>query len=304
MSAASGTLCRLRYASRQCAVFSAVAALVTIAALASSPASAQHGFSGGIRGGMGGFGGTMGGFGGVAMGHPFGSSMGLVGTPGMHPYGYNYAGMPYGPNPYAGLHPLSPAGLGPYNPAIAHPYNPWGPINPGGNHPLTPLYPPNRPLTPLYPANNDYWPWWWYNNPDFGYTYQMYPFSNFWEMLGFYGHYGYYGGQQGMVVSGVHGNTLANQIGLAAGDIITSVNGQPVQNAEQFVQALREAKGPITLSVYDTRNGRTSNLNFNAEDAARYAPPGSSGNTPATEAEGTRQDVRNVESGENNVPQQ
>jgi len=245
----------------------------------------------------------MAGFGGAAMNHPFGPSVGMVGTPGMHPYGYNYGSMPYGTNPNAGIRPLSPAGLGPYNPAVTHPYNPWGPINTGGNHPLTPLMPPYQPLTPLYPAYNYYWPWWWYNMPNYGYPGQVYPFSSFWEMLGFYGHYGYYGGQQGMVVSNVNDNTLANQIGLVAGDIITAVNGQSVQNADQFVQALREAKGPITLSVYDTRTGRTSNMNFNAEDAARYAPPGSSGNTPATESQGTREDVREVGSGENNAPQ-
>jgi len=236
-------------------------------------ALAQHGFGGGIRAGSG-------------MMHPLGPSMGMGGPAAMHPYGFGptpaygyhpgYPGYPgYGASPYAGLQPLSPAGLGPY-------------------HPLTPLYPPNHPLTPLQPPNHYAWPWWWYNYPNYsyGYGYPTYPFSNFWEMLGFYGHYGYYGQQQGMVVSGVNGGTLANQLGLVAGDVITAVNGEPVQNAEQFVQALRDAQGPVSLSVYDTRTGRTSNMSFTPEEAARYAPPGSSGNTPATESEGTREDVR------------
>jgi PDZ domain len=281
---------------------------------------------------MGGFGGGMsGGFGVPGMMHPLGPSMGMVGPAAMHPYGfgpthaygYGYGGgMPYGyhpgygPSPYAGLQPLSPAGLGPYNPAVTHPWNPWGPINPAGgnhplapltppnNHPLTPLYPPNHPLTPLQPPNNYVWPWWWYNNPSNGYTYQMYPFSNFWDTLGFYGHYGYYGPQQGMVVSGVNSGTLANQLGLVAGDVITAVNGEPVKNAEQFVQALRAAQGTVSLSVYDTRTGRTSNMSFTPQDAARYAPAGSSGNTPATESQGTQEDVRNEEAGsDNSLPQ-
>lgn len=249
---------------------------------------AQHGFGGGIRTGAG-------------MMQPLSPSMGMLGPASMHPYGFGptqaygyHPGYPgYGASPYAGLQPLSPAGLGPYHPAVNHAWNPWGPLSPaGGNHPLTPLYPPNHPLTPLQPPNHYVWPWWWYNYPNYGYGYGMYPFSNFWEMLGFYGHYGYYGPQQGMVVSGVNEGTLANQLGLVAGDVITAVNGEPVQNAEQFVQALRDAQGPVSLSVYDTRTGRTSNMSFTPEEAARYAPPGSSGNTPVTESQGTREDVR------------
>lgn len=307
---------------------SALAALsmLVVFALLPSDVAAQHGFGGGIHpgAGMSGFGGGMpGGFGGAGMMHPLSPAMNMGGNPAMHAYGfgpthaygYGFGGATpygyhsgYGPSP--GMQPLSPAGLAPYNTAGTHPLNPWGPINPAGgnhpltpltppnNHPLTPLYPPYHPLTPLYPANNYVWPWWWYNYPSYGYPYQnpMYPFSNFWEMLGFYGHYGYYGPQQGMVVSGVNNGTLANQLGLVAGDVITAVNGEPVQNADQFVKALRDAQGTVSLSVYDTRTGRTSNMSFTPQDAARYAPAGSSGNTPATESQGTREDYINDES--------
>ena len=46
------------------------------------------------------------------------------------------------------------------------------------------------------------------------------------------------------------------------GDILLSVNGEPVQNAEGFKQQMQQAQGSETVSITVMRNGQQRNLNI------------------------------------------
>ncbi|HJZ72621.1 MAG TPA: PDZ domain-containing protein [Vicinamibacterales bacterium] len=64
----------------------------------------------------------------------------------------------------------------------------------------------------------------------------------------------YFGAKEGLLVRAVTDGSAASRAGLKAGDVITSVDGQPVRSREDLVRALREAKGDdLTIGIVRER---------------------------------------------------
>ena len=60
----------------------------------------------------------------------------------------------------------------------------------------------------------------------------------------------YFGAKEGVLVRSVTDGSAASRAGLKAGDVITSVDGQPVRSREDLVRALRDAKeDQLTIGI-------------------------------------------------------
>jgi serine protease Do len=69
------------------------------------------------------------------------------------------------------------------------------------------------------------------------------------------------GGGQGLLITSVNENSPASRAGLKAGDVITEVNGEKVENAETFTRALnRKEQGDVTLTIIRNKSRRTVNV--------------------------------------------
>ena len=64
----------------------------------------------------------------------------------------------------------------------------------------------------------------------------------------------YYGIVEGVVVSQIDQNSLAWRSGLRQGDVITSVNREPVASSEQFFNLLVQYDGPLLLRIVRGNN--------------------------------------------------
>jgi S1-C subfamily serine protease len=78
------------------------------------------------------------------------------------------------------------------------------------------------------------------------------PVSQQLPKLGFYGHIVY---GQGLVIENVSWGTEAAHIGLERGDMIVSVNGQPIRNWNDYNLAMYYSGGSGRLVVRDWRSG-------------------------------------------------
>jgi len=64
----------------------------------------------------------------------------------------------------------------------------------------------------------------------------------------------YFGAKEGLLVRSVTDGSAASRAGLKAGDVITSVAGQPVRSREDLVRALRDAKSEeLTIGIVRDR---------------------------------------------------
>jgi serine protease Do len=64
----------------------------------------------------------------------------------------------------------------------------------------------------------------------------------------------YFGAKEGVLVRSVTPGSAASRAGLKAGDVITSVDGQPVRSREDLVRAMRDAKsGELTIGIVRDR---------------------------------------------------
>lgn len=84
-------------------------------------------------------------------------------------------------------------------------------------------------------------------------------------LLGFVGQmqFGY-----GLVVQSVNPGSLADQIGLEPGDVITALNGQPVQSLDMYYTLLRESGGFVQMEAIDSRTGNPAGLDFYLDNGA------------------------------------
>ncbi|MFN8588536.1 MAG: PDZ domain-containing protein [Candidatus Eisenbacteria bacterium] len=76
-------------------------------------------------------------------------------------------------------------------------------------------------------------------------------------------------GGKGVLVIEVLGGTPAEKAGLRSGDVITTVEGKPVYDADDLVSALRDEEGVVSLSV--TRKGVKRTVEARLEAAPRAA---------------------------------
>jgi serine protease Do len=70
----------------------------------------------------------------------------------------------------------------------------------------------------------------------------------------------YFGVKQGVLVNAVSSGTPAANAGVKAGDVITSVNGQPVTAVEDLSRAVRQARSGGTLDLDVTRERKSMML--------------------------------------------
>lgn len=64
----------------------------------------------------------------------------------------------------------------------------------------------------------------------------------------------YFGAKEGVLVRSVRDGSAASRAGLKAGDVITSVDGQPVRSREDLVRALRDARtDELTITIVRDR---------------------------------------------------
>jgi S1-C subfamily serine protease len=84
----------------------------------------------------------------------------------------------------------------------------------------------------------------------------------------------YFGVKEGVLVSGVTGNSPAAAAGVRAGDVITAINGQPVSSSADLSRALRDSRAEsVDISV--TREKKS--LSLKATLPARTRPSGRGG---------------------------
>jgi serine protease Do len=78
----------------------------------------------------------------------------------------------------------------------------------------------------------------------------------------------YFGVKDGVLVRSVTDGSAASRAGLKAGDVITSVDGQPVRSREDLVRALRDAKeDELTIGI--VRDRKESSVKANVETLRR-----------------------------------
>jgi serine protease Do len=84
---------------------------------------------------------------------------------------------------------------------------------------------------------------------------------------------GYFGATDGLLVTSVAEGSSAEQAGLKAGDVITSIEGNPVRSRQDLLRGLRDASsgGEVTIGI--VRDKKESTLKAQIE-AARRIPRG------------------------------
>jgi serine protease Do len=78
----------------------------------------------------------------------------------------------------------------------------------------------------------------------------------------------YFGAKEGVLVRSVSDGSAASRAGLKAGDVITSVDGQPVRSREDLVRAVRDAKSD-ELTIGIVRDRKESSLKATVETPRR-----------------------------------
>ena len=65
-------------------------------------------------------------------------------------------------------------------------------------------------------------------------------------------------GGQGILISSISENSPASKAGLKAGDVITEVNGEKIEDANDFIRALnKKEEGEVTLTIIRDKSQRT-----------------------------------------------
>jgi hypothetical protein len=81
-----------------------------------------------------------------------------------------------------------------------------------------------------------------------------------WPELGIVTYAGEYGASQGQVIVSIVPGSAGSKAGFVPGDVILSLNGQPVPSADALDTALDQANGQFTAEVWDARTGRKSTI--------------------------------------------
>ena len=81
-----------------------------------------------------------------------------------------------------------------------------------------------------------------------------------WPELGVVTYSGEYNGSQGQVIMKVTPGSAAEKAGFVSGDVILTLNGAPVPNANMLDEALNQANGKFEAQVWDSRTNRKSSL--------------------------------------------
>ena len=84
--------------------------------------------------------------------------------------------------------------------------------------------------------------------------------SDDWPELGVVTYAGEYGALQGQVIVRVVPGSAASKAGFVPGDVILSLNGQPVPSADDLDTVLDHATGEFSAEVWDARTGRKSTV--------------------------------------------
>ena len=84
---------------------------------------------------------------------------------------------------------------------------------------------------------------------------------------------GYFGARDGMLVTSVAEGSSAERAGLKAGDVITSIDGNPVRSRQDLLRGLRDASsgGEVTIGIVRDKNETTLKAQI---EAARRIPRG------------------------------
>ncbi len=69
----------------------------------------------------------------------------------------------------------------------------------------------------------------------------------------------------GVIVAALTESAAAQEIGLATGDIIHSVNGVPIQSVEALRDALDKVKSGLTVALQVEREGQLQFVTFEME---------------------------------------
>jgi hypothetical protein len=78
----------------------------------------------------------------------------------------------------------------------------------------------------------------------------------------------YFGAKAGVLVTSVADGSPASRAGLKAGDVITSIDGQPVHSTDDLIRAMRDAKDDeVTIEI--VRDKRTSSVKATLEAPSR-----------------------------------
>ena len=81
-----------------------------------------------------------------------------------------------------------------------------------------------------------------------------------WPELGVVTYAGEYGASQGQVIVSMVPGSAASKAGFVPGDVILSLNGQPVPSADDLDTVLDHATGEFSAEVWDARTGRKSTI--------------------------------------------
>lgn len=83
----------------------------------------------------------------------------------------------------------------------------------------------------------------------------------------------YFGAKQGVLVSSVQSESVAAQAGLKAGDVITSINGRPVDTPRDVAEELREVNPGSEIEVGVLRDKKALTLKAQMPDRQRSTMP-------------------------------
>jgi len=82
----------------------------------------------------------------------------------------------------------------------------------------------------------------------------------------------YFGASDGVLVTAVGENTAARTAGLKAGDVITKVDGEAVQDTAALRQRLAGKTGMVALTVVRDKSERTINVEMQNAASRQMAP--------------------------------
>ena len=82
----------------------------------------------------------------------------------------------------------------------------------------------------------------------------------------------YFGAAGGVLVTLVGENTAARTAGLRAGDVITEIDGQPVESTAALRQRLAGKTGTLELTVVRNRKEQSIRVDLQGETSRSVAP--------------------------------
>jgi serine protease Do len=84
----------------------------------------------------------------------------------------------------------------------------------------------------------------------------------------------YFGAKDGLLITSVAEGSSADQAGLKAGDVITSIGGNPVKSRQDLLRGLRDASNGDEVTIGIVREKKDSTLKAKIEAARRRIPRG------------------------------